>query len=89
MEGEQELIKCILDAKRTKLLLKCLGFGFLFICILFGSYHTRIESRPQVATYSLSVLSGGRRLLALGDACNNETFEDCEVRVYVYMHTSL
>ena len=79
MEGEQELIKCILDAKRIKLLLKCLGFGFLFIWILFGSYHKRI--RPQVATYSLSVLSGGRRLLALGDACNNETFEDCEVPV--------
>ncbi|XP_019850914.1 PREDICTED: sodium/potassium/calcium exchanger 6, mitochondrial-like [Amphimedon queenslandica] len=77
---EQEFVKCcVLDPKRVKLLLKCLGFGFLFIWILFGSYHTRSESRPQVATYrSFSVLPGGRRLLAQGDACSNETFEDCE-----------
>ena len=87
---DQELVKCcIQDLKSVKLLLKSLGFGFLFVWILFGSYHTRTESRPQVATYSLSVLSmsgAGRRLLALGsDTCNNETFEDCEVRVELWI----
>lgn len=78
MEEEEDLSRCILSIHRTRQLFKFLGFGFLFLWILFGHYGGRQGGRVgQVSTSSAS-FTGRRRLLA--DQCSNASYDDCEVK---------
>lgn len=78
MEEEEDLSRCILSIHRTRQLFKFLGFGFLFLWILFGHYGGRQGGKVGQVSMSSASFTGRRRLLA--DQCSNASYDDCEVK---------